>query len=384
MSTSPHPPPLTVLFVDHAPALGGAEHSLLGLLSALDRGRVRPVLAAVPGPLAEAARASGVTVHTLPLRQLKGHATAILRLARGVLALAALIRREQVDIVHANVLRAAVYAAPAARLTGRPLVWHVRDILASDRTTRALCGQAAAVIAISEAVRRALPCAGRACVIYNPVAVLPAQARTRAELGLPEDGLLVASVGRMREWKGHDAFLEAAARVRHPQAGFVVIGGRLFGEDRDDLDLAERLEARAAVLGLSDRMTFTGHRGDLADIWPHLAVVAHTAEAEPFGRVVAEAQLAGLPVVAFRDGGVPEIVAGGETGLLVPAGDVGALAGAVDRLLDDAELRSRMGAAGRARAAERFDPAEHARAVVGVYDGVVRSQLAATGSDRVR
>lgn len=351
--------------------MGGAEHSLLALLEALDRSRVRPLLAAVPGPLADAARELGVAVHFMPLSQLKGHATALIRLARGVAPLVALIRRERVDVVHANVLRAAVYAAPASQVTRKPLVWHVRDILAPDRTTRRLCGRAAAVIAISEAVRSALPCAERARVIYNPVAVPPPQPRSRAELGLPADGLLVASVGRMRAWKGHGAFLEAAAQMQHPDARFVVIGGRVFTDERDELDLPRQLESRAAELGLAGRVTFMGHREDLADIWPHLAVVAHTAEAEPFGRVVAEAQVAGIPVAAFRDGGIPEVVADGETGLLVPAGDVAALGEAIDRLLGDPEMRGRMGAAGRERAGVRFDAGGHARAVVGVYAGVV-------------
>lgn len=359
--------PITVLFVDHAAGMGGAEHSLLALLEHLDRSRVHPTLAAVPGPLADAARAAGVAVHVLPLPQLKGHATALWRLARGTLGLAAVIRRVRADVVHANVLRAAVYAAPAAALCHRPLVWHVRDILARDATTVRLC-RAAAVVAISHAVARELPCADRARVVYNPVAVRPPRPRSRGDLGLPAEGTIVASIGRLRAWKGHAAFLDAAARVRNADARFVVVGGRLFGEDAADLDLLDRLRARAADLGIGERVTWLGHRDDVADLWPHVSLLVHTAVAEPFGRVAAEALVAGVPVVAFGDGGIPEIVDDGVSGVLAAPGDVAGVAAAVDRLLGDPGLRARMGSTGQAIAQARFDPTAHARAIEAVYD----------------
>lgn len=358
--------PPGLLFVDHASGLGGAEHSLLALLAALDRSRFRPVLATVPGPLAEAARALDMPVATLRLDRLRGRRLWPLPLARGVLGLLALVRRERVALLHANVLRAALYTAPAARLARRPWVWHVRDILTDAPSTRRLCREAAAVVAISRAVAGALPCPERARVIFNPVAPGAARLRDRAALGLPA-GPLVASVGRLRAWKGHGRFLEAAARVRDPQARFLVLGGRVFREDETAPDLEGELRRQAERLGIAGRVTFTGQRGDLADIWPHLTLLVHCAEAEPFGRVVAEAQASGLPVVAFRDGGVPEIVADGATGLLVAPGDLDALAAAVDRLLADPELGRRLGAAGRERARRLFDPAAQTRAVEAVY-----------------
>lgn len=161
--SSPRAPgPQTVLFVDHASALGGAEISLLGLLEQLDRQRYRPLLAAVDGPLARAAERLGVRVVRLPMTRLRRNPMAPWRWLRGSLALAGLARRERVALVHANVLRAAAYAAPAALLAGRPLVWHVRDILAPEPLVHLLCRRAAAVIAISRAVAEALPCAARA------------------------------------------------------------------------------------------------------------------------------------------------------------------------------------------------------------------------------
>jgi glycosyltransferase involved in cell wall biosynthesis len=412
--------PVNILYVDHAEGLGGAEISLLGLLEALDRSRYRPLLACRPGPLADRAAALDVAVRFLPLARLKRSPVAPFRLAYGSLALAQLARREGAALLHANVLRAAVYAQPAAALAGLPWVWHVRDILDEGPTSRWLCRRSAAVIAISQPVAAALPCADRAAVIHNPIPAPRALApRSRAELGLPEGGPLLASVGRLREWKGHHRFIEAAARVAaaDPQARFAVIGGRVFGEDDEDRDYGAQLEAQAAALGLAGRIIFTGHREDLDAIWPQVDLLVHAGRAEPFGRVVAEAQRAGVAVVGFADGGLPEIVnsgwAGGtpetvetartvqtvevegtgtegrggetvgmsgdetrssaidETGLLVPAGEVPALAAAMIELLVSPQRRRRMGQAGRIMAAERFDPARHARAVEAVYDGLL-------------
>ena len=381
---SPARAPVTLLFVDHASALGGAEISLLGLLEHLDRQRFRPLLATVDGPLAEAAERLGVPVARLPLARLRRSPMAPWRWLRGSLALAALARRERVALVHANVLRAAAYAAPAALLAGRPLVWHVRDILATDLLVRLLCRRSAAVIAISRAVAAALPCAARSRVIYNPIALpepavlAPAASSPRspipprAALGLPE-GQLVASVGRLRAWKGHHRFLAAAAKVasERPGARFLVIGGQLFGEDGAETDYPARLAHLARAPEIFGRTLLLGQRDDMAAIWPHLSLLVHAADAEPFGRVVAEAQAAGVPVLGFADGGLPEIVAQGESGRLVPVGDDAALARALAELLDDPPGLRRMGQAGRARAA-RFAPAAHARAVEAVYDSLLR------------
>jgi glycosyltransferase involved in cell wall biosynthesis len=364
--------PPTVLFVDHASALGGAEHSLLALMTALDLSRFRPVLAAPPGPLADAASGAGVTVRRLPLARLQRQITAPFRLVRGVQALQRVAVEEQADLLHGNVLRASVYASLAARSIRRPLIWHVRDIHPPGLAARWLCHEADAVIAISHVVAHALPCRDTARVIDNPVAVPSAQPRSRAELGLPLDGTLVAIVASLRRWKGHEAFLDAAARVADPRARFVVIGGAIF--DDDDPDYGPSLAARAAELGLGERVTFTGQRDDLADLWPHLAVLVHPAEAEPFGRVVAEAQLAGVPVVAFNDGGLPELVSDGESGLLVTPGDTAGLADAITRLLADPELRARLARAAEQRASRRFAPATHARAVEHVYEQLLASR----------
>lgn len=362
-----------VLFVDHAEALGGAEHSLLLLLRHLDRSRFRPLLACNRGPLAEAATALDVPVILVEMPRIRGEALGPLRLLRGSQALARLIRRQQVDIVHSNVMRASFYAALAARLTGRPLVWHVRDIHPpSERWyTRLMCRLATRVIAISQAVAAALPCPHKVTIIYNGLDLeeYPPElerAVVRAELGLPLDAPVAGIVGRLQAWKGQERFLRAAAEVakRLPQARFLVVGGAIFG---DGEAYAAGLRHLATDLGLGERVIFTGHRQDLPRLLAALDVLVHCAEAEPFGRVLIEGMAARRPVVAFADGAVPEIVRHEETGLLVPPGDEPALAAAMVELLGDAQRRQRMGVAGRHRVEQHFTAAQTARAIEAIY-----------------
>lgn len=369
--------PRTVLFVDHAEALGGAERSLLLLLSHLDRRRYTPLLACTASPLADAARALGIRTVVVDMPKIRRRADAPLLLVRGALALARVARRERVALVHSNVMRASFYAAPATRLAGRPLVWHVRDIHGEGWYLRLMCRLAAHAIAISRAVAAPIPCASRTSIVYNGLDLagfeLADGRRFRAESGLSPEQPLVGIVGRLVQWKGQRDFLDAAARVlqRHPETRFAVVGDALFTSDHD-----ERADLRryAERLGIAGSVLFTGHRDDVTDVMAGLDLLVHCSIAEPFGRVLIEGMAARCPVVAYADGGVPEIVEDGITGLLVPPRDTQALANAIDALLDDPVRRVTMGEAGRQRVAERFTAAATARQVEAIYDDILKNR----------
>jgi glycosyltransferase involved in cell wall biosynthesis len=364
--------PRRVLFVDHARAMGGAETSLLILMRNLDPERYQPVLIGQAGVLMDRASAAGIEAHSLPMPRLRASVRAPLHLARFALELRKLADGQGASLVHATVLRAALYAAPAARVARLPMIWHVRDILQPGRSSSALCASAAEVLAISQAVAQVLPCAKRARVIHNPIEASDPPISGRQALGLPESGELVASVGRLRRWKGHHRFLELAATIApaQPDTRFLVIGGRIFTEDDSDADYPDFLRAEAIRLGIADRVDFLGHREDLDAIWPHLSALVHVGDPEPFGRVVAEAQAAGVPALGFAEGGLPEIIDHEESGLLLKAGDLEGMAEALVTLLDDAKRRERMSANARRSATRRFSPAKHAAAVQSVYDSL--------------
>jgi glycosyltransferase involved in cell wall biosynthesis len=134
-------------------------------------------------------------------------------------------------------------------------------------------------------------------------------------------------------------------------------------------DLARRLERLAGGLGVAERVRWLGFRPDVDDVWAaaDVAVVPSTRP-EPLGLVAMEAAAAGLPVVASAHGGVAELVRDGQTGLLVPPGDAGALATAVRLLADDADLSARMGEAGRQRVQEQFGKERMLAELQDLYD----------------
>jgi glycosyltransferase involved in cell wall biosynthesis len=365
--------PRRVLFVDHARAMGGAETSLLILMKHFDPERYRPILATQEGVLMDRALDAGIEAHSIAMPRLKRSARAPFDLSLGSLALRRLAREQGCAMVHANVLRAAVYAAPAAKIAGLPLVWHVRDILSPGVTTKSLCRASKAVIAISQAVSRDLPCAASTHVIYNPIERSRATKLDRSALGLPLEGRLVATVGRLRRWKGHHRFIEVAASLAqaHPDLRFLVVGGRIFSEDDSDADYPDALRRLATEKGIAERVFFLGHRDDVDAIWPHLSALVHLGDAEPFGRVVAEAQMAGVPAIGFDEGGLPEIIAPGTTGYLVPKGDLGGVGGALSLVLDDPDRSKALSEQARRSAEHRFDVLGHAEAVQAVYDSLL-------------
>lgn len=377
MSPSPR---IKILYVDHATALGGAEHSLLLLLKHLDRKAFIPLLACREGPLAQEARALGIQVEIVPLERLRGVYNPLSlfgRYWRGVSSLRALIKRERVNLVHSNVMRASLYAAAAARLTGALFLWHVRDIHRERWYSWLLCCRLAdRAIATSQAVARSLPCSSKVEVVPNGLDLEMYDPHLegvtfRQELGLPSDLPLVGIIGRIRPWKGQALFLEAASRMagQNPQVRFLVVGETIF----PGRHYLRELKELALRLGLGERVIFAGHRQDIPQVLASLDILVHCSQAEPFGRVMVEGMAMAKPIVAFADGAVPEIVKDGKTGLLVPPGDVKALARAILSLLGNREQRQEMGRRGRERVEANFDVRPLTRRVEEVYRSLLRS-----------
>jgi len=171
--------------------------------------------------------------------------------------------------------------------------------------------------------------------------------RVLAEIGVPDGATVVGLVARLSREKRVDDLVRAAARLAPADgAPHVVVVG----------DGGERpaLEALARELGIADRVHFAGHRANRPNLHALFDVSVLCSAREGFPNAVVEAMAAGRPVVATAVGGVPDAVVDGETGRLVPAGDVPALADALRALVADAGLRERMGAAARERARARY------------------------------
>lgn len=389
MSEVPESAPPRVLLLDHTAEEGGAELALLRLAEQLlqDGGvELRAILFA-DGPLRERLLAIGVRTVVVPLdpriaTASRRHAAAMAaRSALGSLRfsfrLARAIRGSGADLVVANSLKAAIFAAVAAPLAGRRWVWHLHDRIARDYLPSpmvTLLGTLAgrgprAVVANSRATLGTLPrrARQRAVVAYPG---LPAAAFDPADV--PDEPPRVGIIGRISPTKGQREFLAAAAIVArsHPTVRFQVIGGALFGEDQYEAGLREQ----AAGLGL-EQLEFTGWVSDAPTRLRRLSLLVHASPVpEPFGQVIVEAMAAGVPVVAAAAGGVLEILdpedgrpAGSwratRTGLLVRPGDPAALASAIRAALEDPAARTARAAAAMTDARVRFRIEETARIV---------------------
>lgn len=374
-----------ILYVDHADLMGGAEHSLLRLMAGLDRSAYEPALACTADtPVADAAEAAGIPIYPVELKRLR-HQRNRLALARtwygGVNQLWRLIRQNEVRLVHSNVMRASLYAAPAARLAGIPFVWHVRDIH-HERIYICLMSQLAQrIVAISLAVTTPLPdsVAGKTRIVPDGLDLSrfvrdeTARQSARADLGVGQDELLVGNISWLSPWKQPDVFVQMARQVAEaiPDSHFVVVGAAAHPSHQEFVDTLKR-QAQAA---LGSRCIFAGAQSDIPRVLAGLDLLVHTSRAEPLGLVIIEAMAMGLPVVAFADGGVPEIIIDGETGRLVATGDIPELASAVVDLLRSPELRMAMGVAGKSRAAAEFDVEHMVRRTEAVYAELLNMEL---------
>jgi glycosyltransferase involved in cell wall biosynthesis len=266
------------------------------------------------------------------------------------------------DLVHTHLVHADVYGAlaPGVRVVSTK---HNPDPFRQGSfrfVEQALARRAVRVIAISEAVRWfsvdrvGLP-ADKIDVVHYGLDQLPAAWDENPPLAL-RDPLLLA-VCRLVPQKG----LETAVRALKdlPDATLVVLGE---GPER------RSLETLACSLGVRDRLLLPGRVGDVAALYRQAAVVVHPARWEGFGLAMLEAMLAAKPVVAARAGSAPELVADGETGLLVPADDPEALADAVGALLADPGRAEAMGRAGLRRASSTFSVARMADRTLAAYD----------------
>jgi L-malate glycosyltransferase len=361
--------PTSILVVsNHGAVVGGGELSLLDLLRGIDRDRWAPVVV-VPedGEVGARARDLDLPVHMIPLPTLWrpgpvgfGSVRALRRLARAT----------DSAIVHANGSRAMAYAGVAARLAARPALWHVRITDRDGLVDRALCALATVVIVTSRAIAHRFPWApAKIRLIPNGIdlsrfAPRHPSAALREELGVPPLAPVAVSIGRFVPEKGYRHLVDAAALIEHVKPGvhWILVG---------DGELRGALEAQSRRHGLESQLHFAGWRRDVADVLALADVFVLPSESEGFGRVLVEAMAMSRAVVATAVGGIPDIVFGGETGLLVEPANPLAFADAVRALLDDPSRAARLGAAGRARAESAFCLGAHVDAVERVWDEVL-------------
>ncbi len=295
------------------------------------------------------------------------------------------IRRNEIQIVHTYGFYPNVFAVPAARLAGAGvIVASIRDrgdiLTPMQRWIQKLvCRLAHCVLVNAEAIRDTLVgqgyAPGKIIVIRNGI-VLSKYAGTergeslRQSLGLSPTAPLIFVFSRLNPMKGLDYFLEAAALLKasFPEVRFLIVG--------DGAGRAE-LEALSARLGLQQQVTFTGFRTDVPDLLREAAVSVLPSLSEGLSNSLLESMASGVPVIAARVGGNPEIIEDNVSGLLVPTHDSAALAEAISSLLLDPQLAVRLGEAGRLRVARVFSIERSIDEVEGLYSRLVGAPAAA-------
>ncbi len=325
--------------------IAGAERSTTSLCEHLQAAGHRLRVGCKAGsPLIDVMRGIGLDAQGLRISG-KINPLAPLRVAR-------FARAMQAEVIHTHLSTAAWHGSLAARLAGLPCVAHVRA-LNSPYWYRL----ATRVIAVSHAVKAHLVERGmeaeRIDVVYNGIDpsryYLPCtREEARAQLGLPDAAQLVGVVAHLTAKKGHAVFLDAFAQVapRRPRATAIFLGD---GEQRD------ALQAQVERLGLEQRVIFAGFHADVLPFYAALdVVVLPSIEGEGLPRALLEGGMLRRATIGTRLSGVPEIVRDGETGFVVPVGDVGMLADRLDVLLGDAALRARFGEAARESIAATF------------------------------
>ncbi len=347
--------PVRVCFLIDELALAGTETQLLALIHHLDRRRVLPHLCLLRG---ESAASRALEPPDCPVRRLGvGSLSRPATLAQ-MLRFARLLREWQIDVLQVFFPDSTYFGLPAAWLAGVPHRVRSRNNLGHWLTPlhrllgRSVGRLATRTLTNCRAAREALladeaPAPGSVMVLENGVDL--SRFDSVPLLSLPGAGqpVSIGAVANLRPVKGLDLLIEAAARLAevHPRALYEIAGE---GEQRSALQ--QLVQQR----GLAGRFRLCGKVSDVPAFLSRLHIAVICSHAEGMSNALLEYMAAGRAIVATAVGAATELIADGVHGLLVPPGDVAALAGAIDRLLGQPELATRLGQAARARACQRF------------------------------
>lgn len=368
---------MKILFVHGIGELGGAERELLVYMEQLpSRGYVPTVICPEGGPLRKELDARGI--RTLgaafpPWRKLAG----IWKRFPSVWALRTLLEELQPDLIHVNEfwwVPQTLRAMPRAMRETTPVVAHFRQDLSGEKVRQYGLDQVADVCAVSERVADTLRQASldkdRIHVVHSGLAqdwFRPAEGRSRevvrGELGIGAQDVVLATVAHLFERKGYESALRAfhgVVRAGLP-AHYLIVG-------TGDVAYEQRLRGICAQLEMEGRVHFVGFRADVRAYLEAADVYVQPSLMEGFGIAVLEAMACGRAVVASRTGGLPDIVADGVTGDLVPPGDVETLCHAMRGLAADPSRRTAMGGAGKRRALDHFSVERMMVGLTAVYD----------------
>ena len=351
---------------------GGASRALLNFVRQIDRTRFRPiVLVTKRGPLVERLQSEGIEWLAWPTHD---RGPNLVRYAADVWRAARFFRAHALQVLHIN--HGLIGWKPAEVLAARvlriPIINHLHVAFEQPSS---FIRYSASVVAVSQYVADHSESLGAPkCVIHN-ISDLQRFANgvsLRRELGYTDSDVIVAFLGQLIRVKGLEMFIDVATRVVDPHARFIVAGALRNTQGAYTEDEVKEL------VGRDPRIRYLGFRTDVENLYATSDVVVMPSQwDEPCAMVLFEAAAAGKPVVATATGGTAEILRDGETGYLVERHDLEGMTARVARLVQDRELRNRLGEAA-SQLARRSLAVEPVRQLEGLYASLINVQSFST------
>lgn len=366
---------INILFLHAGAEMYGADKVMLDLIRNLDKNLFSShVILPCDGVLVDAMKKEGISVEVIPypiMRRKYFNPKGIIQYGIGLIKyskqITKIAKERHIDIVHTNTA-ATLEGCFVSKKLKIPQLWSIHEIIVSPKlmfnlTSKWISKFASITITDSSAVKKHLMTSGRFIdndihVIYNGVDANRFKpendsAYLRRELNIPEKARIIGMMGRVNSWKGQGDFLKAANIVmeKFPDVYTVFVGAAFEGEEWREKELADAI----AQSPYKERIINQGYRTDSEGIYKLYDVfVLPSTNPDPLPTVVLEAMATGKPVVGYRHGGVCEMVADGENGLLADVREPSDLADKIIRLLDNDELRRKMGEVSRKRLLEMF------------------------------
>jgi glycosyltransferase involved in cell wall biosynthesis len=367
-----------VLYLHNSVDISGGERSLLALWGHLDRKRFKPFLL-LPSSGAFSIEAEKIGVDVGILNVPSWRPWTWVALFKAFLMLRAYVLRNSIKIIHSYTPRNDLLASCLGRMIGVKVIWHGRNLVVDGERdiSRMFFWFTDAVICNSYAVARRFKgkagAAHKACVIHNgvdPSFFKPMDKKEAKDvLGLGGK-IVIGAVANFSRRKGLDDLLDIASRLSSllPQVVFVIVGGA-YGEEGSAREV--ELKQRADSLGLSGRVVWAGFQQDVRPYLGAFDLLCHATSKEACSRAILEAMAMGICVVAYNDGGNPELIEDDVSGCLVPAADMDAMTDALRRLCDDDAHRSRLGLGARQWTLTLFDVSHNAQRTMMLYDRLI-------------
>ncbi len=360
---------MNILLVVPRLNIGGAESYVFTLANGLRNRGIDVVIVSGGGHLANALKEAGFKHYYCPIRLNRYFAAQVLTY---------IIKREKIDLVHANSTAAAYAAAIACRTTDVPWVMTAHGVFSSSEADRGI-RQAARIICVSDFLKNYLIVNSRVSssslvTIYNGVDLqLFDPTRTnknvRSNWQLKDDDFVVGLIGRMatRNNKGHYDMIHAmSTQPKNKPWKLLVIGkGKA----------AWRLKLEVMLKGLRNRIIFAGHQTDVPNTIAACDLLILPSILETFGLVLAEGMAMKKPVISYAVGGTPEAVEHGVSGLLVSSGNANEMMELIDKLYHDRELCKTLGENGLKRVETQFNSENMVEQTIALYQKVLGSEV---------